>query len=130
MSNKSLIINKDFDPSIFRTILKRYWWWPLLFIILFSTLAYFFLRYTKPVYESTLVLQIVNQDNAKEILELENVNAKSKDGVSSEVELLKSQFLFEQAVSKINYNVSLFSKGQLLTEERYNSSSFNVGREF
>jgi capsular exopolysaccharide synthesis family protein len=71
------------------------------------------------------VLQIGSQDNAKDILSVENVNAKT-DNVSSEIELLKSQFLFEKAVERINYNVSLFSKGQLLTEERYNTSSFNV----
>jgi tyrosine-protein kinase Etk/Wzc len=125
LSNKSLIINKDFDASIFRTILKRYWWWPLFFSLLFASFAFFFLRYNKPIYESTLVLQIGNQDNAKEILAVENVNAKT-DNVSSEIELLKSQFLFEKAVERINYNVSLFSKGQILTEERYTSSSFNV----
>lgn len=55
---------------------------------------------------------------------MENINSKSN--VSSEIELLKSQFLFEKAIDKLNMNVSLFSKGKILTEEMYRTSSFNV----
>ena len=125
MNNKSIIINKDFDPAILQTIIKRYWWWPVLFVVLFSTISYFFLRYTKPTYESSLVIQLDNQDNAKDIIELENINSK-QDDISSEIELMRSQFMFERAIKRINYNVSLFSKGQFLTEEKYLSSSFYV----
>jgi tyrosine-protein kinase Etk/Wzc len=71
-----------------------------------------------------MIIQLDNQDNAKDIIEVENVN--NKDDISSEIELMRSQLMFEKAVQRINYNVSLFSKGQVLTEERYNSSSFNV----
>lgn len=125
MNNKSIIINKDYDPAILQTIIKRYWWWPVLFVVLFSTVAYFFLRYTKPTYESSMVIQLDNQDNAKDIIELENINSK-KDDISSEIELMRSQFMFEKAIKRTSYNVSLFSKGQVLTEEKYLSSSFYV----
>lgn len=125
MNNKSLIINKDFDLIILQTIVKRYWWWPVLFVVLFFSLSYFFLRYTKPTYESSMVIQLDNQDNAKDIINIENINTKEND-ISSEIELMRSQFLFEKAIGRINYNVSLYSKGQVLTEEKYNSSSFNV----
>lgn len=125
MNPKSLIINKEYDPVILQTVIKRYWWWPVLFVGLFFGLAFLFLRYTKPVYESSLVLQIDNQDLSQELIDVENINNKEED-ISSEVELMRSQFLFEKAIQRINYNVSLFAKGQVLTEEKYNSSSFNV----
>jgi len=92
--------------------------------MIFSTFAYFFLRYTKPTYESTMVIQLDNQDNAKELIDIENIN--TKQDISSEIELMRSQFMFEKAIQRINYNVSLYSKGQVLTEEKYNSSSFNI----
>ena len=95
------------------------------FVVLFSTVVYFFLRYTKPTYESFMVIQLDNQDNAKDIIELENINSK-QDDISSEIELMRSQFMFERAIKRTNYNVSLFSKGQVLTEEKYLSSSFYV----
>jgi tyrosine-protein kinase Etk/Wzc len=124
LNPKALIINKEYDPVILQTVLKRYWWWPVLFVLVFSGLAYTYLRYTKPVYESSLVIQIVNEDLSRELIDVENINNRSD--VSSEVELMRSQFLFEKAIQKINYNVSLYSRGQILTEEKYNSSSFNI----
>ena len=121
-----VLINKDFDAVILKTILKRYWIWPVLFVGLFFFLAYTYLRYTKPVYESSLVLQLDNQDNAKEILQIENINSKIDNDIPAQIELMRSQLLFEQAVKKINYHVSLYSKGSVLTEEKYKSSTFYV----
>jgi uncharacterized protein involved in exopolysaccharide biosynthesis len=121
-----LLVNKDFDVVILKTILKRYWIWPLLFVGLFFFIAFIYLRYTKSVYESFLVLQLDNQDNAKEILQIENINSKIDNDIPSKIELMRSELLFEQAVKKINYHVSLYSKGSVLTEEKYNSSAFFV----
>ena len=121
-----IIINKDFDPAILRTILKRYWFWPIMFVGLFFGAAYTYLRYTKPTYESSLVLQLDNQDNAKEILQIENINSKNDNDIPSQIELMRSELMFEKAVQKINYHVSLFSKGQILIEEKYKSSTFHV----
>jgi tyrosine-protein kinase Etk/Wzc len=125
VEKKGFIINKDYDPLILQTIVKRYWWWPVLFVAVFLTLSYFYLRYTKPTYESSMVIQIDNEDNARDIIDIENINSKQND-ISSEVELMRSQLMFEKAIQRINYNVSLYSKGQVLIEEKYNSSTFNV----
>ena len=124
MNKKGLIINKDFDPIILGTVLKRNWWWPIVFISLFASLAYFFLRYTKPVYESSMMIQLDNEDNAAEVLAVKNINIK--EDISSDVELMRSQFMFERAIQRINYNVSIFSKGSVLTEEKFNSSELNI----
>jgi len=121
----SLIVNKNYDPLILRTIIKRYWWWPLLFIFLFGLFAFFYLRYTKPVYESSMVIQLSDKDNAKEVLDIDNINKKDNQ-LSSVVELLRSELLFERALDKLQLDVSLFSRGKILTEEKYKTSSFYV----
>ncbi|TNE74208.1 MAG: hypothetical protein EP333_06040, partial [Bacteroidetes bacterium] len=122
---QSIIINKSYDPLILRTILKRYWWWPLTFVMIFSALAFFYLRYTKPLYESDMVIQLASEDNAKDILDIENINSKDNE-ISQVVELLRSELLFEKAIKDLNLNVSLYSRGNLLTEEMYLSSTFSV----
>ena len=122
---KSIIINKNYDPLILRTILKRFWWWPLTFVLIFSTLAFFYLRYTKPLYESDMVIQLASEDNAKDILDIENMHTKDDD-ISQVVELLRSELLFERAIKELNLNVSLYSRGSILTEEMYLSSTFSV----
>ena len=125
MSNKSIIINKTYDPLILRTILKRYWWWPILFILLFGALAFTYLRYTKPIYESSMVLQLSDEDNAKEVLNIENLSARDNQ-LSSVVELLRSELLFKRAVKSMGLNVSLYSRGNVLTEEKYLASTYYI----
>lgn len=105
-------------------ILRRYWWWVLLLILFFMSIAFFYLRYTKPVYDSSMLIQLAEKDQGKELLEIDNVNKRID--ISTEIELLRSQFLFEIAIAKMNMNVSLFSKGKILTEEKYHQSSFTI----
>ncbi len=123
-SSKKVIINKEYNPYILNSVVKRYWYWPLFFVFIFTCFAYVFLRYTKAIFESSSLIQIENTDQAKQIIDVENIN--SKNNVSSEIELLKSQLLFEKAIDKLNMNVSLFAKGKILTEELYLLSTFNV----
>ncbi|MES2587566.1 MAG: polysaccharide biosynthesis tyrosine autokinase [Bacteroidota bacterium] len=121
---KSLIINKGYNPHLLRAVIRKYWFLPILSIGLFLTCGFLYLRYTKMVYKSSSIIQIEKKDQGKEILELENL--AQEPNISSEIELLKSEFLFEKAIDKLNLNVSLFSKGNLLTEELYHLSAFNI----
>ncbi len=125
MNNKSIIINKSYDPLILKTVLKRHWWWTALLVMTFASLAYVYLRYTKPTYESSMVLQLGDKDSAKDVLDIENINSEDNE-FSGVVELLRSELIFERALSKLNLNVSLYSRGQILTEEKYLSSAFNI----
>jgi tyrosine-protein kinase Etk/Wzc len=121
----SIIINTVYDSVILRTIVKRYWWWPALFVCFFGLFAFVYLRYTKPIYESSMVLQLGDSDKAKDVIDIENINTKD-DEISGVVELLRSELLFDKALSALNLNVSLYARGEILTEEKYLSSSFNV----
>lgn len=125
MSKQKLFISTSYDPLILRTIIRRYWLWVLGFIGIFVVLAFFYLRYTKPDYESSLILQISNQDKAADVIDFQNINTR-EDEISAVVELLRSELLFERAIDKLNMSVSMYSRGKLLTEELYLASSFNI----
>jgi len=125
MESKGFITNKEFDVSILKTVLARLWWVPVLLVLLAITGSYMYLRYTKSLYESSMIIQVEELDNAKEILNVENINIRQND-LSATIELMRSELMFERAIKRLNYNVSLYSKGQVLTEEKYNSSNFNV----
>lgn len=125
MKEKVKIVNKEFDIQILLTVLRRFWWIPVLFISILWVVAFLYLRYTKPTYESNMMIQLGSQDNAKDIMEIEGIN-RGDDNMSAEVELLKSQLVFYKAISRLNLHVSLFSKGAVLTEEKYKTGMFNV----
>lgn len=124
MSTSNYVINKDFNINIARVILRRNWWIALATILLMSLFAFLYLRYTKPLFESKIVIQLGEKDKGKELLEIENIN--TKDNISGELELLRSELLFDFALEKLNLNVSMFSKGKFLTEEKYHQSTFTI----
>ncbi len=125
MKEKTKIVNKEFDAQILFTILKRHWWTPIIFMLIFWTIAFFYLRYTKPTFESTMFLQLGSRDQAKEVMKIEGID-KGDSEISTEVEVLKSQVLFMEAIKSLNYNISYYSKGSVLTEDKYKSGEFIV----
>jgi capsular exopolysaccharide synthesis family protein len=125
VSRDSFFITKDFDLQIVKTVLRREWWIPVICIFSCLTFAFFYLRYTKPVYESTMLIQLASNDKAKELLDIDNINSDASS-FNSNLELLRSEMLFEKALKKLNVSVSFYQEGNILDEEKYSSSSFNV----
>lgn len=121
MANHSYI-NKEFNPLILTTVLKRNWYWILVFPIIAFTLGYFYLRYTKPIYDSNSIIQIQETDQGKQVLNIENLNS-SQNALSSNIELLKSPVLFQAAVNRLDLEVVFYNKGNVITSQLYGSSS-------
>ena len=128
MSNKGnqKIINKEFNPLILSEILRRHWIAPVLFISFFLTAAFFYLRYTKPVYESEGIIQIVEEDKVREVFGSEVFGERKENDLSKYIELLKSELLLKKAVENLDYDASVFSEGKLLTEDLYKSPSISI----
>ncbi len=117
-------INKDFDPDILWVVIKKHWLvFPILLIVALSA-GYLYLRYTKPVYSSNAVVQRSSQDEGKRILDIESF--ENEGSLSEDVELLKSTFLLEKALKNLNLNISYYSEGEILTEEKYLMSSYHI----
>jgi tyrosine-protein kinase Etk/Wzc len=117
-------LNKDFDADIVLAVLKRNWLVvPIMFAVAL-TLSFVYLRYTKPLYQSSAVIQRSSQDEGKRVLDIEGFEQENK--LSEDVELLKSTFLLEKALKNLNLTVSYFSEGDILTEEKYLYSPYHV----
>jgi tyrosine-protein kinase Etk/Wzc len=121
---KSLIINKGYNPHLLKAVIRKFWYLPFFVILLFMTFAFLYLRYTREVFKSSAIIQIEKKDQGKEILEIQNFN--TEQNISAEVELLRSELLFQKAIEKLNLNISIFSKGNVLTEELYQSNAIQI----
>jgi tyrosine-protein kinase Etk/Wzc len=117
-------LNKDFDADIVLAVLKRNWLIVPIMFALALTLSFIYLRYTKPLYQSSAVIQRSSQDEGKRVLDIEGFEQENK--LSEDVELLKSTFLLEKALKNLNLTVSYFSEGDILTEEKYLYSPYHV----
>ena len=122
--DKGLVINSEFNPAILSTVIKRSWYWIILIFGISLSLVFLYLRYSKPIYESSAIIQVVNEDPGADVIGIQNIN--NTKSISKEIQLLNSQYLFHKAIRSLNLNVSYFSKGEFLTEERYLQSTFNI----
>jgi tyrosine-protein kinase Etk/Wzc len=119
-----IFVNKDYNPLILKAVLIKNWYWPVIWMSIFLTVSFFYLRYTKEIFESSTLIQIENKDQGREILNFENSFAKSN--ISSQIEMMKSNLLFGKAIEKLQMNVSIYTKGNILIDEMYHSSVFSV----
>lgn len=117
-------LNKDFDADIVIAVLRRNWLVVPCMILLALALSFLYLRYTKPLYQSSAVIQRSSQDEGKRILDIEGFEQENK--LSEDVELLRSTFLLEKALRNLNLTVSYFSEGDILTEEKYLFSPYHI----
>lgn len=117
-------LNKDFDPDIVLAVLKRNWLIIPIMLLTALSLSFLYLRYTKPLYQSSAVIQRSTQDEGKRILDIEGFEQENK--LSEDVELLRSTLLLERALKNLNLNVSYFSEGDILTEEKYLYSPYHI----
>lgn len=99
-----------------------------LFIICLSS-CFLYLRYTKPVYQSSSVLKLESKNDAV-VLGLDPLrdmgNSSGKRSLSGEIEIIKSNLVFEKVLEKLDLNTSYYLVGNLMNEERFRSSPFEV----
>ena len=117
--------SNNFELGLFIHLLKKSL---IIYILIFATaiaFGYLYLRYTDPIYESSLIMQINKKDQAGQLL---NVYSSFEDNTQliAEVELLKSSFMLEKAIKAMPLKIGYFSKGEILTTDNYKSSSFKI----
>src|SRR5690554_6958368 len=123
---KKIIVNTGFDIEILKLVIKRNWYWCALIFALFGTSAFLYLRYTKPIYESRTLIQINSENQGADVLDFKDV--RQEGSIAKEIELLRSQVLFEKAIANLPLQVSHFAKGDLLDRKstRLNSSHVRI----
>lgn len=117
-------LNKDLDFGIFKTVVKSNMLWVLLIFAGGILASVLYLRYTKPIFQSKAIIQRTLKDEGQRILDFDNLN--QENNLSADVELLKSPFLLEKVLMNLNLQVSYFSQGEVLTEEKFTQSPYHV----
>lgn len=116
--------NTELDIILLLQIFKKNLLLFIVIIVTTSIVAFIYLRYTVPLYQSQLVLQVGSKNTADQVLKVDNF--EEKEDVEKDVELLKSKFLLKRALSKLPLNVSYFNQGKFLTFELYKNSPIRI----
>jgi len=119
------ILNKEFNAIILNNVLRKHWYKPVILVVFGIITAFIYLRYTEQTYESSSIIQLVEEDKVKDVLGDKGIVQASTD-LSKEIEFLRSDVLFDAVLKQLNMNVSLFSEGKLLTKDLYGNAPFSI----
>ena len=135
MSNNTNDLNiwqeeeEDFNLRNFVFKYLRHWPWFVLSVLLCSTAAWLYLRYSTPIYEVSATLLVKDEEkgmaSGAEMLEELGMMGGSKL-VENEIEILKSRTLMEKVVDALNLTVSYWHEGRIRDVELHRRSPIKV----
>jgi len=110
-------------------ILRRSWFWLVVIFITTNTLAYLWVRYTRPVYESSSEIKLELNNEAGQLGLGTFAEAQDFSNLSGEIELIRSRLFLRQIIDLLNLKVTYNAYGRVLYDERYENAPFEVSYE-
>lgn len=114
----------DFDLGLLIVAIRKSLLWMLLVFALAFGGAYTYLYFTQPVYESSTIIQIITDDKANRLLDVENIY-ESQD-ISKQIELLRLEEFFKRVIESLELYVSYYNEGEVLTHEHFRNAPYEV----
>ena len=115
--NRIPLINDNFDLSIFMQILRKGWWVCAVMLLMSVAAAFLYMRYTKPLYESSCVIQINEEDRSANMLNFSS--EYNKTDLSKVLELMRSKEFLKRALGELPLEISYFNEGTFMSFEMY-----------
>ena len=133
ISNKKLNKSEEGDDSIlsdldfirFLIVAQKNLHWIVLFFLLCLCSSFLYLRYTKSIYQSKSLIKF----DIKQITPSFSQGQVQTDNFShlaGEIELIKSNVIYEKVISSLPLEVSYFAYGRINNMERYKNAPFAV----
>jgi tyrosine-protein kinase Etk/Wzc len=115
-------LNSALDVTLIMHLIRKFKWIFTGMLIISGLIAFLYLRYSQPVYESKAVLQI-NDNKTEQLLQLDGIS--QNDNILAEaIEQIHSKVFLKRIVEKLDISVSYYSEGTFKNNELYHSSPF------
>lgn len=121
---ESLNIRELIKPYIYR------WYWFVVGVIFAIIVAWFFLRYSVPVYntEATLLIKEVKKSSSSQpemsvLSELGGIGGMGTNSIDNEIEIFKSKKLMLSVVRELGLETNIYSQGNVKNSELYKDSA-------
>jgi tyrosine-protein kinase Etk/Wzc len=123
--------NREFQLRNFIDHYLVHWKWFLIGAFISLTIAYIYLRYTTPQFKATATILVKDEKKGGMLSELSafadmGIESGLKNNVDNEIEILKSRTLVENTVKRLNLNISMFIKGNIINTEMYDKKPIKV----
>lgn len=123
---------KGFNLAALWKIVVLYWYWIALSTIVSLGIAFCYLRYTRPVYASSMKILVKDEDTRSRMyrggqLALESMGVVSNsNGFDNELEILTSLNISQRVVKALKLYVSYELDGRLRNHELYKNNPYIV----
>jgi tyrosine-protein kinase Etk/Wzc len=117
--------NSGFDVGLLAFLIFRNKLLILLFFVSAFAIAFIYLRYSQPLYESHATLQINDNNTANNILNFNDLG-ESGNSLAEAIEQIKSKAFLKRVVEKLDISINYFSEGTFKNNELYQASPFLV----
>lgn len=121
--------SSSIDFSLFLYLFFKSKYIIALFFVIIFTLAFLYLRYSQPVYESKSKIQIIDDNAATKILKFNQIDGNSNK-IAEAIEQMRSKIFLKRVVEKLAIEVSYFIEGTFKSNELYTNTPYFVKVNF
>ena len=118
-------INDEFDVKLLLFTAKKNFFYIIIFLVISLVLAFLYLRYTYPEFETKTVIQLDVQNEADKFVLFQQEQATAGD-IANRIELLRSPVFLKRALLQLPLGLSYYTKGTVLNYEQYKCSPYDV----
>ncbi len=122
------LFGEDFNPKLFIYTIRRSAILLILLPLMTIGIAFFYIRYTIPIYEAHCILMI-KSENPAQVLNLQKGLVESNTKLWAEVEVMKSNVILNRVVKELPLCISYFKKGNIIDDELYRRSPVVIKTE-
>lgn len=124
---KSTLVNQQLNYwKVARIFLSR-WYWILGCVIISLTAAWFYIRTIPPMYTTSASLKLdESQSDVSTDPSMRSYGRFYQSNLQTEATVMRSQSVIYKAIEHLNYKISYFLKGRVLTSELYPSIPFKI----
>lgn len=117
--------NNGIDLKHVFYVLRKYRWVILSIFITGFLISFLYVRYTRPVYEANMIIQL-NDETETNFLWENSPSMLMNKGLARDMELLKSPVLLKRTLDSLNLSTSFYNKGVFVDNDIYQASVFDV----
>lgn len=119
---------ENFDLKFFLYVARKSFIFIAILFLISLIVPYLYLRYTTPIFEATATL-IKKKEVTNTLLDGANtelLKTNEEDKINRDIQVIKSDFLFDKLIDSLNINVQYFRKGRMF----YKRFELNAGDFF